>query len=325
MSWLSDYLDKHGMHAVNTIGGPLVNAAGAIAHTIPVVGTAMDVGNTVGNMIPGTIYDGPGGSTGGTNTPPTGGTAGNSSSAVDYLTKLMQGSTGGDILRTAGSAIGGYMNNAQAQAALAQRKAEFDQTAAQRKAEFDQTAAQRKAEYERTTGNSEATSAANAEQALNRAPLADKSQYQLMARLGVAPTAFKPRDYTQGLSSIASKPTGGYGDVMDTMAGAAKSYTPGAGNVDTSALALLKNRMLTSAKSPAMPATTPSQPPQTPTTTVPPVMPPAGGMGGSGGAGTTTDIATGAPAGTPYDAGNMSRTEMLRRRQLQLDNEENPY
>ena len=247
MSWLSDYLDKHGMHAVNTIGGPLVNAAGAVAHTIPVVGTAMDVGNAVGNMIPGTIYDGPGGSTDGTNTPPAGGTAGNSSGAVDYLTKLMQKSTGGDILRTAGSAIGGYMNNAQAQAALAQRKAEFDQTAAQRKAEF-----------ERTTGNSEATAAANAEQALNRAPLADKSQYQLMARLGVAPTAFKPRDYTQGLSNIASKPTGGYGDVMDTMAGAAKSYTPGAGNVDTAAIQLLKNRMLVNAKSPAMPASTPA-------------------------------------------------------------------
>ena len=245
MSWLSDYLDKHGMSAVNKIGGPLVNAAGAIAHTIPVVGTAMDIGQAAGNMIPGSIYDGPGGSTGGTGAPSTGGTTGGTGSAVDYLTKLMQGTSGADLLKGAGSAIGGYMNNQQAQAALAQRKAEFDATAAQRKAE-----------YERTTGNSEATAAANAEQALNRAPLADKSQYQLMARMGVAPTAFKPRDYTQGLSNIASKPTGGYGDVMDTMAGAAKSYTPGAGNVDTSALALLKNRMLASAKSPAMPAGT---------------------------------------------------------------------
>jgi len=291
MSWLSDYLDKHGMSAVNKIGGPLVNAAGAIAHTIPVVGTAMDVGRTVGDMIPGTIYDGPGGSTGGTNTPRTGGTAGNSSSAVDYLTKLMQGSSGGDILRTAGSAIGGYLSNEQAQAALAQRKAEFDQTAAQRKAE-----------YERTTGNSEATAAANAEQAINRAPLADKSQYQLMARLGVAPTAFKPRDYTQGLNSIASKPTGGYGDVMDTMAGAAKSYTPGAGNVDTSALALLKNRMLASAKSPAMLAATPAQ---TPVASSPAMPSPAGGAGMSGGAGTPTMTA----AGAPYDPTKLQQDE----------------
>lgn len=278
MSWLSDYLDKHGMSAVNTIGGPLVNAAGAIAHTIPVVGTAMDIGQTVGSMIPGSIYDGPGGSTGGAGAPSTGGTTGGTGSAVDYLTKLMQGTSGADLLKGAGSAIGGYMNNQQAQAALAQRKAEFDATAAQRKAE-----------YERTTGNSEATAAANAEQALNRAPLADKSQYQLMARMGIAPTAFKPRDYTQGLSNIASKPTGGYGDVMDTMAGAAKSYTPGAGNVDTAAIQLLKNRMLVNAKSPAMPAgTSAGTPVSTPSAGggVPPVTTaatsPAGGGTGVG-------------------------------------------
>lgn len=297
MSWLSDYLDKHGMSAVNKIGGPIVDVAGAIAHKIPVVGDVMDVGNAVGNAIPGSIYDGPSGSTGGDGKTP-------SKTSLDYVNQLLKGSTGGDILNTIGRGIGGYMSNEQAQAALAQRKAEFDQTAAQRKAE-----------YERTTGNSEATSAANAEQAINRAPLADKAQYQLMARMGVAPTAFKPRDYTQGLSNIASTPTGGYGDVMDTMGNAAKSYTTGAGGLDTAAIQLLKNRMLVNAKSPAMPATTSARPP-------------AGDMGGSGGAGTTTGATagatTGAPAGTPYDAGNMSRTEM-RRRQLQLDNEENPY
>ena len=294
MSWLSDYLDKHGMSAVNKIGGPVVNVAGAIAHKIPVVGDVMDVGNAVGNMIPGTIYDGPGGSTGGTDTPTK--TAG----TVDYLTKLMQGSTGGDILSTIGRGIGGYMSNEQAQAALAQRKAEFDQTAAQRKAE-----------YERTTGNSEATSAANAEQAINRAPLADKAQYQLMARMGIAPTAFKPRDYTQGLSNIASTPTGGYGDVLDTMGGAAKSYTTGAGGINTSALSLLENRMLANAKSPAMPATTPAR---TPVAAPPVVTPPVGGGG-------TT---TGAPAGTAYTP-PVDVQNMQRRSKLQLDDEENPY
>lgn len=320
MSWLSDYFDRHGLHAVNTLGGPLVNAAGAIAHTIPGVGTVMDIGQAAGNMIPGSIYDGPSGSTGGTGAPSAGGTTGGTTegtgSAVDYLTNLMHDSSGADLLHGAGSAIGGYMNNQQAQAALAQRKAEFDQTAAQRKAE-----------YERTTGNSEATSAANAEQAINRAPLADKAQYQLMARMGIAPTAFKPRDYTQGLSNIASTPTGGYGDVMDTMGNAAKSYTTGAGGVDTSALALLKNRMLASAKSPAMPATPSAKPPQTSTPTVSPVMPPAGGMGGSGGAGTTTGTTTGATTTAPVGADYDPRYEYhrQRQRQLQLDNEENPY
>jgi hypothetical protein len=221
-------------------------------------------------------------------------------STMDYIKNLFKDTSGGDILRTAGSAIGGYMSNEQAQAALAQRKAEFDQTAAQRKAE-----------YERTTGNSEATAAANAEQAINRAPLADKAQYQLMARMGIAPTAFKPRDYTQGLSNIASTPTGGYGDVLDTMGGAAKSYTTGAGGINTSALSLLQNRMLANAKSPAMPATTPAR---TPVVVPPVVTPPVGGAG----------TPTGAPAGTvytpPVDVQNMQR-----RSKLQLDDEENPY
>jgi hypothetical protein len=236
-----------------------------------------------------------GGNNGGGNVNTNGG-----NSTMDYIKNLFKDTSGGDILRTAGSAIGGYMSNEQAQAALAQRKAEFDQTSAQRKAE-----------YERTTGNSEATSAANAEQAINRAPLADKAQYQLMARMGIAPTAFKPRDYTQGLSNIASTPTGGYGDVLDTMGGAAKSYTTGAGGINTSALSLLQNRMLANAKSPAMPATTPAR---TPVVVPPVVTPPVGGAG----------TPTGAPAGTvytpPVDVQNMQR-----RSKLQLDDEENPY
>jgi len=221
-------------------------------------------------------------------------------STMDYIKNLFKDTTGGDILRTAGSAIGGYLSNEQAQAALAQRKAEFDQTAAQRKAE-----------YERTTGNSEATSAANAEQAINRAPLADKAQYQLMARMGIAPTAFKPRDYTQGLSNIASTPTGGYGDVLDTMGGAAKSYTTGAGGINTSALSLLQNRMLANAKTPAMPATTPAR---TPVAAPPVVTPPVGGAG----------TPTGAPAGTTYTP-PVDVQNMQRRSKLQLDDEENPY
>ena len=261
MSWLSDYLDKHGMKKVNETLGGAIDVAGTVARRIPGVGLAMDIGDAVGSVIPGSLYDG---GSGDGKTP--------SKTSLDYVNQLLKGSTGGDILNTIGRGIGGYMSNEQAQAALAQRKAEFDQTAAQRKAE-----------YERTTGNSEATSAANAEQALNRAPLADKSQYQLMARMGVAPTAFKPRDYTQGLSNIASKPTGGYGDVMDTMAVAAKSYTPGAGNVDTAAIQLLKNRMLVNAKSPAMPASTPASTPSAgggvPPVTTAATSPAGGGTG----------------------------------------------
>ena len=306
MSWLSDYLDKHGMSGVNKTLGGAINVAGEVAHRIPGVGLAMDVGDAVGKVIPGSIYDGPGGSTGGggnpssddsTDTTPRGAMT---KTSLDYVNQLLKGSTGGDILNTIGRGIGGDMSNEQAQAALAQRKAEFDQTAVQRKAE-----------YERTTGNSEATAAANAEQAINRAPLADKAQYQLMARMGIAPTAFKPRDYTQGLSNIASTPTGGYGDVMDTMGGAAKSYTTGAGGINTSALSLLQNRMLANAKSPAMPATTPAR---TPVAAPPVVTPPIGGAG----------TPTGAPAGTAYTP-PVDVQNMQRRSKLQLDDEENPY
>ena len=165
-----------------------------------------------------------------------------SSGVMDWLKGLMGGDTSSaDILKAIGGGVSGYMTNAQQQAKLQQDQDQYNRNLQEKQAEFG-----------RLTGNAEATAAANAEQALNRSPMADKAQYQLMARMGVAPTAFKPRDYTQGLSNIASKPTGGYGDVMDTMSNAAKSYTTGAGAVDTSALALLKNRLLANAAAPSV-------------------------------------------------------------------------
>jgi hypothetical protein len=165
-----------------------------------------------------------------------------SNGVMDWLKGLMGGDTSSaDILKGIGGVVGGYMTNAQQQAKLQQDQDQYNRNLQEKQAEFG-----------RLTGNAEATAAANAEQALNRSPMADKAQYQLMARMGIAPTAFKPRDYTQGLSNIASKPTGGYGDVMDSMSNAAKSYTTGAGGVDTSALALLKNRMLANAAAPSV-------------------------------------------------------------------------
>ena len=163
-----------------------------------------------------------------------------SSGAMDWLKGLIGGDTSSaDIIKGLGGAVSGYMTNAQQQAKLQQDQDQYNRTLQEKQAEFG-----------RLTGNAEATAAANTEQAINRSPLADKAQYQLMARMGIAPTAFKPRDYTQGLSNIASTPTGGYGDVMDTMSNAAKSYTTGAGGVDTSALQLLKSRMLANAAAP---------------------------------------------------------------------------
>lgn len=165
-----------------------------------------------------------------------------SSGVMDWLKGLMGGDTStADILKAIGGGVSGYMTNAQQQAKLQQDQDQYNRNLQEKQAEFG-----------RLTGNAEATAAANAEQALNRSPMADKAQYQLMARMGIAPTAFKPRDYTQGLSNIASTPTGGYGDVMNTMSNAAKSYTTGAGGVNTSALALLKNRLLANAAAPSV-------------------------------------------------------------------------
>lgn len=182
--------------------------------------------------------------------------------AGGWLERQLGSIDAGDWLSAGGAAIGGYMDAKQSAAALAQREAEFQRQLEQRKAEmgmsgeqFEKTLGQRQAEeatrsgeFDRTTGNSEAQLNVQAQTALNKAPMADKAQALLLSRMGAAPTAFKPRDWTAKLSNIEGEATGGPADSLAAGQRAAAAYTPGAGGVDTSALKLLQQRMLASGK-----------------------------------------------------------------------------
>jgi hypothetical protein len=135
------------------------------------------------------------------------------------------GDHAGDILKTGGAIAEGYMSSADRAKALAEQQAEFQQNLNERKAE-----------YGRTTGDAEAQQAVQDQAALNKAPIADKAQALILARMGHPSTTFQPRDYTKGLSQLNGQATGGPQDAMAAARSAAASYTPGSGGVDTSAL-----------------------------------------------------------------------------------------
>ena len=105
--------------------------------------------------------------------------------------------------------------------------------------------------FARTQGQDELKTAANAQNLLNRAPMADNAQALLMARMGGAPTTFAPRDYTRApmtAQTMAAPATGGPQDALASARTAAANYQPGQGGVDTSALEILKKRMFQNAK-----------------------------------------------------------------------------
>lgn len=105
--------------------------------------------------------------------------------------------------------------------------------------------------YARDTATSELKTAANAQNLLNRAPMADNAQALLLARMGGAPTTFAPRDYTRApmtAQTMAAPATGGPQDALASARTAAANYQPGQGGVDTSALEILKKRMFQNAK-----------------------------------------------------------------------------
>lgn len=140
----------------------------------------------------------------------------------------------GDILKGAGAGIEAYTQQQDTAAQLAERKREFDQSQAQQQAQ-----------YARSISNAESQQAAQLQSLVNRAPMADKAQSLLMSRMSAAPTAFKPRDYTQGLSNIQPGQTasGGPADQMASAQTAAANYTPGSGGVNTDTYNLLLNRL----------------------------------------------------------------------------------
>jgi hypothetical protein len=192
-------------------------------------------------------------------------------SSTNFLSKLLGGVDGGDILSAVGAGVGGYMDSQSAGRAIAEQKRQFDLGLGQRQSEAgtaaDQWAkqfgeAQRvgdrdfledQTRFARTQGNTDAQLAVQAETALNKAPTADKAQALLLSRMGVAPERFQPRDITRGVQQFRAGPTGGVGNVQAAAQKAAAGYKPGQGGVDTSALQLLKQRMLA--------GSTPAQPP----------------------------------------------------------------
>lgn len=76
---------------------------------------------------------------------------------------------------------------------------------------------------------------------INRAPMADKGQY--LALNHAAPTAFQPRDYTQGLTKVQGAPQGGAQAQLAANQAAANNYKPGAGGVDTDTMKLIMGRL----------------------------------------------------------------------------------
>lgn len=132
-----------------------------------------------------------------------------------------------DLLKMAGDAVTRGMDYRQQQALLEQQKQQFN----------------------RTQGNLEGQQAVAVQNRLNTAPMADNAQYLLMSKLGVPPTAFKPRDYTQagGATNLTTPATGGAADQLAANQAASAKYTPGAGGVDTSALQLLLSKLKNSA------------------------------------------------------------------------------
>ncbi len=153
-----------------------------------------------------------------------GSSGGSDGSGVDWGSLL--GDVGGflkdhgaDILKTGGSAANAYLDYIAKQQAIAERKREFD------------------AQNQLQQGYQGMTAASQ----LNRAPLADKGQY--LALNAAAPTAFKPRDYTQGLATLRTPASGGAADQLTSNAASNAAYTPGAGGVNTDTLKMILSRI----------------------------------------------------------------------------------
>ena len=86
--------------------------------------------------------------------------------------------------------------------------------------------------WNRKQENLEQGQALDIQNMLNRAPMMDRAQALLMARLGAAPVAFNPRDVSRGTAELNRKADDPFGGVMRTMSDAATKYRPGDGGMD---------------------------------------------------------------------------------------------
>lgn len=159
---------------------------------------------------------------------------------TDWLGNLFGDISGGDWLNAVGTGVGIYMDH-QGQ----------ERNRATSDAQFRAGLAQRAREFERTQGQREAQDAVRAESQLNRAPMADQAQALLMARMGVAPETFAPRDMTKGTDAFRAGSSGGPGNVTRGHQEAVRRYRPGDGGVRTEALEDYLERMRRSSQSTA--------------------------------------------------------------------------
>lgn len=111
---------------------------------------------------------------------------------------------------------------------------------------FRQSLAQRQREFDRTQRLRDAQAAVGAETRLSRAPLADRAQAMILARLGATPGTFRPRDVTRGgTAAFNAESTSPYANTIAALERAGRTYTPGAGGVRTAALERLLRQMMT--------------------------------------------------------------------------------
>ncbi len=179
----------------------------------------------------------------------------------------------GTIANAAGSALQAYETEQQTKEKLAEQKAEFGTTSAQQAArdaaqqaqaaaalKEQQTAREQSGgQFNRTTGDTEAQSAVRAQTQLNQSPLADKAQALILARMGVSPGAFQPRDITRGVSDLSRNSVAPGANVATTLQKAAAGYKPGQGGVDTSVLRSLIAKLTGSSGLQGTPPTQPTE------------------------------------------------------------------
>lgn len=145
-----------------------------------------------------------------------------------------------------GSALGGA-TNAQAQRDAARRQ---QQIAQQQLGQNYQQMGQSERQFGQTSNlnranqlDQRAVTAADLQRRMNLAPLADQAAFFLRQRAGAPPTAFQPRDFTQGTMPGAGRATGGVEAGMNQAQQAMQGYQAGMGGMDTSVLAEAIKRM----------------------------------------------------------------------------------
>ena len=138
-----------------------------------------------------------------------------------------------------GSAFNAVSGNKDRQRQREEERRQFDQTMAQRRAEQEAQQAMDRAKYM----DERAGAAANVQDRLNYAPMADRAAALMAARLGVSPEPWQPRDYTRGTMPGRGQARGGIDSVLQAERAANAAYRPGTGGINTDQLRAMMDRL----------------------------------------------------------------------------------